>query len=308
MLKLATIVFTYLQKHPEQKFTAKEIADWVLLNYPKECEIKKNDSENLNNDVDLLRQIAAEISSLRPRLQKKYSTLKVTEERPRKYYYSEKTDSEEVDAAENRGISLSSNTNKKSKLNEHALYPLLSMYLWKGLQVYTKRIDEKRSTNNGLKGNFWLYPDVVGFEDLSRDWCQDIKNCVNHYSDKRTKLWSFEVKIVINPSNLRESYFQTVSNSSWANCSYLVAAEIQGDNTLKELQVLFSAHGIGLIKLNTEEPLESQILIPARERAEINWDTANRLATHSKDFCTYMKLIKQFYQTGEARRSDWDFL
>jgi len=48
------------------------------------------------------------------------------------------------------------------------------------------------------------------------------------------------------------------------------------------------------------------VLIPARERDEIDWDMANRLATENRDFLDYVKLVKQFYQTGEARPADWD--
>lgn len=70
--------------------------------------------------------------------------------------------------------------------------------------------------------------------------------------------------------------------------------------------MLFAAHGIGLIKLDADNPAESQVLIPARERDEIDWDMANRLATENRDFLEYVKLIKQFYQTGEARTTDWD--
>lgn len=65
-------------------------------------------------------------------------------------------------------------------------------------------------------------------------------------------------------------------------------------------------HGIGFIKLDVENPDDSQVLIPARERGEIDWDTTNRLATENKDFLEYVKLVKQFYQTGEARPADWD--
>lgn len=175
------------------------------------------------------------------------------------------------------------------------------------LDVYSKRIDEKRSSNKrGPNGNRWLYPDLVGMEDLGTDWHQEVKDCVSQYSDKRTKLWSFEVKLLINRSNVRECFFQSVSNSSWSNFGYLVAAEIEGQDTLKELRMLFAAHGIGLIKLEVENPSESQVLIPAKERGEIDWDTANRLATDNKDFLEYVKLVKQFYQTGEARSVDWD--
>ena len=114
------------------------------------------------------------------------------------------------------------------------------------------------------------------------------------------------MKLLINRSNVRECFFQSVSNSSWSNFGYLVAAEIEGQDTLKELRMLFAAHGIGLIKLDVENPSESQVLIPARERGEIDWDTANRLATENKDFLAYVKLVRQFYQTGEARLADWD--
>ncbi|MCK4155309.1 HrgA protein, partial [Ralstonia pseudosolanacearum] len=76
-------------------------------------------------------------------------------------------------------------------------------------------------------------------------------------------------------------------------------------DTMKELRMLSGVHGIGLIRLDTN-PSESEILIPARERPEIDWESANRLAAENKDFLDYIKLVKQLYQTGEARASDWD--
>ncbi|WP_244613972.1 hypothetical protein [Bartonella kosoyi] len=76
------------------------------------------------------------------------------------------------------------------------------------------------------------------------------------YFDKKTKLWSFEIKILINRSNLRKAFFQTVSNSSWANFSYLVANEVEGVDTLKELRMLSSLHGIGFIRLDKENASE----------------------------------------------------
>lgn len=70
--------------------------------------------------------------------------------------------------------------------------------------------------------------------------------------------------------------------------------------------MLSSLHGIGFIRLDRENFSESQIMIPARERNEINWDIANRLLEENKDFSHYIKLIRQFYQTGEIRQSDRD--
>lgn len=278
----------------------------MFATYPDECQTKKDSSQALETDADLVQQIVREISSQMPRLQKKLPELKMTEGRPRKFYFSLLSDSDEVAAAEGEG-SAPADSSSALKIDEHALYPLLSQYLWKEFKVYSKRIDEKRSSNKrGPNGNRWLYPDVVGLEDLGADWHQEVRDCVNQYSDKRTKLWSFEAKLLINRSNVRECFFQAVSNSSWANFGYLVAAEIGGTDTLKELRMLFAAHGIGFIKLDVDNPADSQVLIPARERDEIDWDMANRLATENRDFLEYVKLVKQFYQTGEARPADWD--
>lgn len=305
-LNLAKALIGYLKERPEEKFTARQIAEWVFARFPEECQAKKQSSKFITSDAELVQQLVAEISSQRPVLQKRHPELKTTEGRPRKYYYSEKSDSAEVAAVENAAAVPSGNPGQP-KIDEHGLYPLLSRYLWEEFGLYSKRIDEKRSSNKrGPNGNRWLYPDVVGMEDLGADWHQEVRDCVNQYSDKRTKLWSFEAKLLINRSNVRECFFQAVSNSSWANFGYLVAAEIGGQDTLKELRMLFAAHGIGFIKLDVDNPADSQVLIPARERDEIDWDMANRLATENRDFLEYVKLVKQFYQTGEVRLYDWD--
>ena len=307
-LNLGKAVLAFLKERDNEKFTARQIAEWIFATYPAECQEKKASSQAdyIKTDADLVQQLVAEIGSRRPSLQKRHPELKTTEGRPRKYYYSEKSDSAEVAAAESAAVPTTADTSD-AKFGEHALYSLLSSYLWEEFGVYSKRIDEKRSSNKrGPNGNRWLYPDVVGMEDLGAEWHQEVRDCVNQYSDKRTKLWSFEAKLLINRSNVRECFFQAVSNSSWANFGYLVAAEIEGQDTLKELRMLFAAHGIGLIKLDADNPAESQVLIPARERDEIDWDMANRLATENRDFLEYVKLVKQFYQTGEARLADWD--
>jgi len=53
-------------------------------------------------------------------------------------------------------------------------------------------------------------------EDLNWSSHNEIKECVKEYSEKKSRLWSFEVKILLNRSNIRESFFQAVSNSTWA--------------------------------------------------------------------------------------------
>lgn len=304
-LNLGKAVVDHLTAHPEEKFTARELAAQIMATFPAECQAKKDSSQNLETDDDLLQQLASEIGSRRIALQKKHPGLKTTEGRPRKYYFSEKSDSAEVAAAESADPAVPAGQ-KEAKNVELALYPLLASYLWTRFAVYPKRIDEKRSSNKfGPKGNHWLHPDMVGLEDLGADWHQEVRDCANQHSDKRTKLWSFEVKLLINRANVRECFFQTVSNSSWSDVGYLVAEQIN-DEALKELRMLSAAHGIGVIRLVKEDPAESEVLLPARQRQGIDWDTVNRLAAENKDFLGFVKLVKQFYQTGEARCADWD--
>ena len=304
-LKIAKTTVAFLQERPDQKFTAREISQWVMESFPDECQAKKERSPAIQTDAELLAQIISEIGSNHPQIMKQ-ANIKTTESRPRKYYFTEKSDEDEVALAESQTTSKEKNTSESTALKEADLYPLLTTYLQDEQGIYSKRIDEKRSSNQrGPNGNKWLYPDLVGMEDLSADWHREIKDCVKQYADKKTRLWSFEVKLLINRSNVRESYFQAVSNSSWASFGYLVAGEIQGKDTMQELRMLFALHGIGVVQLDSEELSESQIIIPARERSEIDWNTCNRLATENKDFMEFIKRVRQFYQTGDLRAADW---
>ena len=69
--------------------------------------------------------------------------------------------------------------------------------------------------------------------------------------------------------------------------------------------MLAGLHGIGLIKLDVESPADSEILIPARERIDVDWNIADRLAKENPDFLDYIKFVRQFYQTGEVHPADW---
>ena len=302
-LKLTKTVTEFLQARPDQPFTARQMAEWIFEKKPEECATKKAKSQYVTNDKELVTQIAAEIGSQYPILKKHVPQIKNTQGKPRKYYYTDKTDEDEIIEAE----SSSPADDSQTKLTEHDLYPILASYLWSQHHLYSKRIDEKKSSNNkGKKGNHWLYPDVVAMEDISHNWNKEVRDCLKVCGDNRAKLWSFEVKKVLNRSNIRECFFQAVSNSSWANAGYLVAMDIIDDDTLKELRMLYALHGIGLIRLDVENPADSEIMIPARERSDVDWNTCSRLANENKDFLEYIRLIRQFHQTGDIHKKYWD--
>lgn len=313
-MTLKEMVFSCLRKHIDHQFSARGLAQWIFSEYPTFCQQKKKNSASyIQTDEDLVAQIAAEIGARRPGWQKSHPELKTTEGRPRKYYWTEKTDDV---AAEQDSLDLSDLlephqahegiVHAVNKISEHDLYPLLADYLNAEYNIVSMRIDEKKSSNkSGAGGNEWLHPDLVGMEDLTSNWVDAIRQCVSVVSERRALLWSFEVKLLINRANVRKCFFQTVSNSSWANLGYLVAATVEGDDTMRELQMLSSTHGIGVIQLNVSEPSESQILIPAKERPEIEWDMCNRLASENKDFVAFIERVKHFYQTGKVIKGEW---
>jgi len=311
----------FLQQNKDQRFTAREIAAWILATYPEECAEKRRRSTAtrtpLDSDSALLQQLVAEIGAQRPQIQKRVAGIRTTEGRPRRYYYTDKTESAEIAVAEAlqdatpafEGDPKPIPEATASTGPESSLYGLLAEYLFVELDVLSKRIDERRSRNlRGKGGNKWLHPDLTGMEILNKRWNREVQDCARAHADKSTKLWSFEVKLILNAANVRESYFQAVSNSSWANYGYLVAAEISGRDTLPELRVLAGLHGIGLIRLDRENVSESEILIPSRERESIDWGAVNRVADENDDFLEFIRLVRQFYQTGDPRPKDWDFV
>lgn len=101
-------------------------------------------------------------------------------------------------------------------------------------------------------------------------------------------------------------FFQAVSNSTWSHLGYLVAAEIEGEDTIKELRILSARHGIGVIKLDFENPSESQVLIPAIVRPDLDWNHINRLSVENGDFRDFVRNVRHFHQTGDVRYKDWD--
>lgn len=143
-------------------------------------------------------------------------------------------------------------------------------------------------------------------QPIDKEWNELIRSCVKQGAGQSVRLWSFEVKKELNGSNARKSFFQAVSNSSWANEGYLVGTSIADANTEKELRMLSALHGIGVILLNPENPSESEMILPARSRPDVDWESTNRILTENEDFRDYIELISTYYQTGRVRARDWN--
>ncbi len=117
---------------------------------------------------------------------------------------------------------------------------------------------------------------------------------------------SFELKRELSFGNLRESFFQTVSNSSWANESYLVAAEISEEEEFRsELSRLSTSFGIGVIKLNFDDPHSSDIIFPAKYREALDWETINKLTMNS-DFKEFISTVKIDITSKKIHKKEYD--
>ena len=134
-----------LRSKPGEAFTAKELAQWLTRAFPEECRKKFERSKNtrLTTEEGFWRQLAAEI----PTRMRACPHIKTIEERPRRFYYSERSDEEELALIEKDTQSSLGTTSMEMALSEADLYPLLAQYLGAEFDVYTKRIDEKRSSN-----------------------------------------------------------------------------------------------------------------------------------------------------------------
>jgi hypothetical protein len=188
--------------------------------------------------------------------------------------------------------------------NEKDLHVLLTYFLKASphFECVAKTINEKVS-HRGKKGeNEWLHPDMVGVHFSFDDYNEQTKKLINRFNIVKCDLFSFEIKKKVTFSTLRQYYFQAVSNSSWANEGYLVALDYGDDSDLmEEMQRLANSFGIGFIKLNPDYVEESEILVQADHKDELDWDTINKLAEKNKDFAQLIDFITEDLQVGKIK-------
>ena len=151
-----------------------------------------------------------------------------------------------------------------------------------------------------------VHPDMVGCYFPIDEWEPEVVEFSSAISNISIKLFSFEIKRELNFSNLRESFFQTVSNSSWANEGYLVTSEISNDEDfLNELKRLSVSFGIGVIKINIDDSDSTEILFSAKFKEYLDWDAINKL-TINPDFKEFLKRIKIDISSKEIRKEKYD--
>jgi hypothetical protein len=197
------------------------------------------------------------------------------------------------------------------KYRERDLHPILAYFAYsnpsfnRGRSIYTKTILHEKSLKQGY--NEWVHPDMVGFYLPIDDWRPEVIEFNRILDNNSIRLFSFEIKKSLNKANYRESYFQAVSNSSWAHEGYLVASEIlQDDDFLAELERLAASFGIGIIHLDLADIDASSVLYPARIKGTLDWETINKLCEQNPDFEKFVEDVKIDFESKRIHRAEYD--
>ncbi|GMW00657.1 MAG: hypothetical protein AMXMBFR84_17940 [Candidatus Hydrogenedentota bacterium] len=200
---------------------------------------------------------------------------------------------------------------QSTKFHERDLHPLLTYFVYanptfsRGRRIYTKTIRHEQSKRGGY--NEWLHPDIVGVYLPLDDWKHEVI-AFNQLLDKSAvRLFSFELKKTVDKGNYRESFFQAVSNSSWAHEGYLVSPAItKNDDLLTELGRLSSAFGIGIIELDLSDFDSSTVMFPARVRPMLDWETVNKLCEQNTDFEKFVQAVRIDFDSKKFHPSEYD--
>ncbi len=191
---------------------------------------------------------------------------------------------------------------------EKDLHPLLADFARTRLDgVRVKTIHHSLSTKKSY--GEWVHPDIVGARFPMS--ALDEKTTVDFASAVRApllRLFSFELKRSVDFGNLREAFFQAVSNSSWAHEGYLVAARwrLEEEEFMDELSRLSQSFGIGAIHLNLEDTTQSAVLFQARVRDELDWTTLDKLVAMNPDVAQFLETVRIDLNASKIHEGEYD--
>ncbi len=231
-------------------------------------------------------------------------TFKKVSDKPSRYVLNNGISDLTNDIPENESSESEHTKSAKSKFVERDLHIILSSYVRANehFGCLTKTIYHEVSKKRRTGINKWLHPDIVGVHFPFESYTENTLKLFDVLKVNPYKLYSFEMKKELNFSNLRECYFQAVSNSSWAHEGYLVALNIADDTDLiDEIRRLNNAFGIGVIRLNQEHFMQSEILFSAKERDSLDWDTVNRLVAENPDFRNFLDDLMEDITVGKVK-------
>ena len=199
---------------------------------------------------------------------------------------------------------------QETLLKEIDLHPTLVKFAFERFNVHCKTINAVKIKKRGNKINKWSNPDIVGITPVLLNLNNLFQSEVEKQgiiSNKVVQFYSFELKLKIDKSSLTESYFQAVSNSSWANFGYLVVGDLDKDKSfISNLVRLNSGYGIGIIHLDINNPINSEIIVSAREKEAVDINFMNFLSNINKDFYNFVKNSKKIIKDKKITKNEFD--
>lgn len=174
----------------------------------------------------------------------------------------------------------------KTTYLERDLHKVFCNYL-RTDNIIGKTIYHEKSSTKADSNQKWVHPDIVGvmFEEFKEEATSALQKIMD--TKKAVRLYSYEMKRTIEDDyQLKQYYFQALSNSSWANYGYLVAYEIE-DSLLEEITRLNAAFGIGVILLQAKSS-DVKILCPAKEK-DLDYETIDKLCHLNTDFKSFIE-------------------
>lgn len=190
------------------------------------------------------------------------------------------------------------------RYSERDVHSLLAYFVFYHMKAYSKTLDHKK-TSKKYYGE-WIHPDMVACYFSIDELKSEVYDLIRSINKSPVRFYSFEIKKKLSFGNLRESFFQAVSNSSWAHESYLVTSDISDDREFsEELIRLCNSFGIGIILLDVNDPDDSEIIIEADAKDGLDVDTINKLAIYP-DFKEFLVRVRKDVESKEIRKELYD--
>lgn len=183
--------------------------------------------------------------------------------------------------------------------DERSLHKLFCSSL-RTRNIFAKTIFHEKSSSKADSAQKWVHPDIIGvqFEDFKNDATLSLLKATEPKAT--VHIYSYELKKKIESDyQLKQCYFQALSNSSWANFGYLVAFEINEDLN-EEMERLNNAFGIGIILM---EANNMKVLFPAKEK-ELDYTTIEKLNNINSDFCLFITKLSKVMNASKDYTSD----
>ncbi|MEI0595426.1 HTH domain-containing protein [Brachyspira pilosicoli] len=194
------------------------------------------------------------------------------------------------------------NNSANKKILEEDLHIPLTKYLY-SMKIYSKTINAN-ATDVNLKGKMkWGTPDIIAvtFKDYIN---KSVLKLFNHINLPTTEIYAYELKLKLTLGNLTEYYFQALSNSGWANEAWLVAMEINENDIdlMEEIKRLNQSFGVGIIRLDYNNPEDSEILFSAKKRNNLDIDTMHKLC-YNRQFQDFINDVNEILEAKDKSKN-----